>query len=232
MILKMFNKLKCLVLILPLVFIFTLGKSYSADTTNPEIVILSPAEGDFVEATLTVKATIYDDVKVDTSTIIVKLDNVNVTGFVYSTSTQILEYKITTPLSNGEHEVIISVKDTSGNGGDEYAVTVMFKVETQSVKIENFICYPNPFETELGVSFSISKKAEVNIKIFTISGELVKNIKILESEINVGANTKKWDCRNEQNNIIARGIYFCQLLIKSSGNVSLTNNIKKIAKIK
>jgi len=83
-----------------------------ADTTPPVISALTPADGALLRnATVTISAAYSDNVAIDVSSVILKVDNVAVTPTKLTSSG--VEY--TTTLSDGAHTVSLTVKDTSGN---------------------------------------------------------------------------------------------------------------------
>jgi PGF-pre-PGF domain-containing protein len=83
-----------------------------ADTTPPVISALTPADGALLRnATVTISAAYSDNVAIDVSSVVLKLDNVAVTPTKLTSSG--VEY--TTTLSDGAHTVSLTVKDTSGN---------------------------------------------------------------------------------------------------------------------
>jgi len=70
-------------------------------------------------------------------------------------------------------------------------------------------CYPNPFNPELTISFSIANKAPVQLSIYNIKGEIVHRKEFLT--LDVGSHNHVWESGNKA----AVGIYFVRL---KSGN--------------
>jgi len=71
--------------------------------------------------------------------------------------------------------------------------------------------YPNPFNPETWIPFTLSKSADVVIRIYNIAGKLVKDIEL--GHVNSGAYISKseaayWDGRNIQGERVASGIYY------------------------
>jgi flagellar hook assembly protein FlgD len=54
---------------------------------------------------------------------------------------------------------------------------------------------------------------EVSIKIFNLSGEMIK--KIAYTVLNTGWNETEWDVKNESGNTVGRGMYF--IVVKTGG---------------
>ncbi|PIP42489.1 hypothetical protein COX18_00145, partial [Candidatus Desantisbacteria bacterium CG23_combo_of_CG06-09_8_20_14_all_40_23] len=89
----------------------------------------------------------------------------------------------------------------------------------ESILLQN---YPNPFNPECWIPFELSEKANVVIRIYNISGQLVKTIDL--GELPAGAYTTQsraayWNGRNEEGEEIASGVYFYQMQI---GNKVMT----------
>jgi len=67
-------------------------------------------------------------------------------------------------------------------------------------------CYPNPFNSNTNISFSLSKSSPVSIKIFNVLGELIwqKKIKFVEA----GQHNIKFNPKNANGIHLTGGIYF------------------------
>ena len=87
---------------------------------------------------------------------------------------------------------------------------------------------PNPFRPRNGIPvtirYSVGEASKVRIKVYTISGELVKTI--WDGQREMGLWTVDWDGRNTGNRVVASGIYILHL--ESPG----FNEVKKLAVIK
>jgi uncharacterized repeat protein (TIGR01451 family) len=69
--------------------------------------------------------------------------------------------------------------------------------------------YPNPFNPETDISFSLPEKTQVSLVIYNVLGEKVKTL--LSAEMDVGIHTIHWDGKDEDGNKVASGIYFYRL---------------------
>ncbi|MBI9032376.1 T9SS type A sorting domain-containing protein [bacterium] len=82
--------------------------------------------------------------------------------------------------------------------------------------------YPNPFNPETRISFSIPKNEVASIKIYNLKGQLVKEFNNLTSnETHI-----VWNGRDNKNKAIPSGIYLTKLLVGSS------HLVKKITLLK
>ncbi len=70
--------------------------------------------------------------------------------------------------------------------------------------------YPNPFNPETIIEFSLPQRGDVKLTIYNIKGQ---QIRILVNEKKEkGENRIIWDGRDDRGRIMASGIYFCQLV--------------------
>jgi len=84
----------------------------ASDTTNPVISSITPADGSTLNSTtLTIIASYYDDVAINTTSVDLKVDGVSVTPTALSATKA--EYSAT--FTEGTHSVSLTIKDTSGN---------------------------------------------------------------------------------------------------------------------
>ena len=124
----------------------------------------------------------------------------------------------------------ITIYDFSGEGSSSMRISLTYAEMDDTVKIEKSFSYPNPAKGQIATIRFMSTKpvAERSIKIFTITGELVKeipgdDIKISECpEDYEFVYESQWDMRNRGGEKVASGIYL--YLIDAEGK-------KKIGKM-
>jgi len=111
--------------------------------------------------------------------------------------------------------------------------TEAFTLAMQSGE-EAFFNYPNPFGRqykETNIQFSLDETADVEVRIFTLLGELVWTW----SETNVSAgvhdNKVRWDGKNDRGHTVLNGVYLCAIDIKPQSGANKRYMIK-IAYIK
>ncbi len=68
---------------------------------------------------------------------------------------------------------------------------------------------PNPFRQTTSIKYQIANKSNVSLKVYDISGRLVKTL--VNKELAKGHYTIKWTGENTFGNKVARGIYFYRL---------------------
>ncbi len=69
--------------------------------------------------------------------------------------------------------------------------------------------YPNPFNPETTIRFSLHENNKVEIVIYNIKGEKVREL--LSSELPASYHTVVWDGRNDRGRMVASGVYFYQM---------------------
>ena len=120
-------------------------------------------------------------------------------------------------LSDGNHSLTLKAWDVNNNSGNAY--TEFIVANDAKLAIEHVYNYPNPFTNETSFLFEhnkINESLDVLIKIFTISGKIIKTI---QTEITNTGNTKpspiKWDGFDDYGDKIGRGVYVYQLEVRS-----------------
>jgi subtilisin family serine protease len=91
---------------------------------------------------------------------------------------------------------------------DAYAAR--WGVSTPELSVSSVQNYPNPFTESTVIFFPISEPTQATISIFTVSGELVRELDVsCEME---GRCEALWDGRNQGGEQTAAGIYICQVV--------------------
>lgn len=86
----------------------------------------------------------------------------------------------------------------------------------------------NPLSVGLAtVSFSLAKSDLVDVKVYDVTGRLVKTLANRQA-FKAGPSKLAWDGRNDQGQVVARGVYFTQVKFINSGFV----DAKKVTVLK
>ena len=109
-------------------------------------------------------------------------------------------------------------KDVSGTGGSQDCAWVDYiDFPPSAVSIKNnlsdnskFQISPNPFNENTSFEFYINKKSKVFIGIYSYNGQLVKTL--MNNEVDSGNHRVIWNGRNENNQQLANGLYFCKII--------------------
>jgi M6 family metalloprotease-like protein len=71
-------------------------------------------------------------------------------------------------------------------------------------------CYPNPFNPIVTIRYDIPRLARVTLRIYDVSGRLVKTLKRETAEA-PGVHRIRWNGRDEDGRAVASGAYFCRI---------------------
>jgi hypothetical protein len=74
--------------------------------------------------------------------------------------------------------------------------------------------YPNPFNSETIISYSLQKDALITLRVMSITGQLVKTLSINEHQI-AGEHRVIWDGSDMRGQAVSTGIYFYELYADS-----------------
>jgi hypothetical protein len=80
--------------------------------------------------------------------------------------------------------------------------------------------YPNPFNPETTISYSLAKQSKVSLQVFNILGQKVRTL--VNETNNAGTHTVVWNGKDDSGNAVASGVYFYRL---KSGTISQTNKM-------
>ncbi len=98
----------------------------------------------------------------------------------------------------------------SDNLRNRLVATAYVRAEmSDELRIENVLVYPNPVSGPATFTFELSRAASVSIKVYTISGRLVRCL--LEQPCSYGYNQVEWDGRDEEGRTLANGVYLYKI---------------------
>lgn len=89
--------------------------------------------------------------------------------------------------------------------------TSMDNIESPSM-LTAVTSFPNPFNPDTSISFSLSEKAEVSIMVYNAKGQKVRGFPTYL--YNSGKNIVSWNGKDNQGNTVSSGIYFMRLSTK------------------
>ena len=144
----------------------------------------------------------------------------------YTSNRDKSQYRIRFPIETDWDYLADELCFIAGCANLEYAALIVIyftldnSIEDNTFPVDNnFSLYPNPVKSELICKFSMVKKEEVEISLFNIKGQKVRNV--LNRFVRAGDNSLTIDmkCLNE-------GIYLLKVDVKNSNLV-----IKKIVKL-
>ena len=105
-------------------------------------------------------------------------------------------------LDDGRYTLSVSGTDRLGNGPAEKSMA--FQVSSD-LAIERVLNVPNPTADATEFTYILSRPAEVVIRIFTVSGRLIRILE--DAPGRAGYNQVRWDVRDADGHLLANGVY-------------------------
>lgn len=201
------------------------------DTNKPSLILTIDGndifDGEYIRPNPLIKIELNDNSVLpitDTSSVKLFLDNTPVyysgnNNISYSISNSNPKYTVEfkPELNDGEHTIEVFAEDASGNLAEQNGLSKSFIVSTQ-VKLLNLFNYPNPFSNDTYFTFTLTQiPDEFRIKIYTIAGRLVKEIRKNRIELNNDFNKIYWDGRDEDGDLLGSGVYIYKAVIEANG---------------
>lgn len=119
-------------------------------------------------------------------------------------------------LSVGRHTLTLKAYDVYNNPSSQ---TIEFYVEQKDkITIDHVLNYPNPFTIRTQFMFQHNQAASylrVRIEIFTITGKLVKTIKLNAPTEGFNITPIEWNGRDEFGDKLARGVYIYKVRVEN-----------------
>lgn len=134
-------------------------------------------------------------------------------------------------LQQGDHLLSVRVRDASGNFADTLGGQIRFRVELRS-RILNVVNVPNPFRRETVFTFNLVGSGlpdELIIKIYSVAGRLLRELKFFRSELRIGFNHIEWDGTDQDGSVVANGVYFYKVSMRIDDRVEEV--VEKLAKV-
>jgi len=196
-------------------------------------------DGDYVSTRPEIAIDLSNNSKLginDTSAIKVFLNNKLVS---YSSSQFTINYNNANPkmsikycpiLGDGEYSLKVVAKNIYNLEVPETVVNKKFIIKS-NLQVDDVYNYPNPFSNETYFTFKLSQVPEkMKIKIYTLSGRLIKQIELINTELKNDFNRIYWDGLDEDGDLIANGVYLYKLILEK--NTEIIEKVGKLAVVK
>ena len=117
-------------------------------------------------------------------------------------------------LSDGTYTLKVLGTNATGQPIDSAGVVRKFMVSNQAQLLYVYN-YPNPFSNETFFTFKITQiPDELKIKIFTVSGRMIRELIVPPPNLNFDFNRIEWDGRDEDGDLVANGVYLYKVIMK------------------
>ncbi|MFZ4544401.1 MAG: type IX secretion system sortase PorU, partial [Saprospiraceae bacterium] len=138
-------------------------------------------------------------------------------------------------LKDGVHKISVKAWDTANNPGEGFTEFVV--AGSGKSALEHVLNYPNPFTTNTSFQFR-HHLSEVNLKVqirvFSVSGRLVKTIFADAFSENGRVTDISWDGKDDFGDDLGKGVYLYKVHIESTRNSNLAqeSNFEKLVILK
>ncbi len=123
-------------------------------------------------------------------------------------------------LTPGVHEIKVKAWDVFNNSAE--GTTEFLVSDAADAALERVLNYPNPFTTSTQFQFSHNLSAgqlmEVQVRIFTVSGRLIKTIDADVVSDGNRVSDINWDGKDEYGGDLARGTYLYKVSVRAANN--------------
>ena len=187
------------------------------DTVPPSITVVAPqGESRIGEERRPIITASYTDnaAGVDADSVVLMLDGNPVVPTAVSTSQVV--YTPPADLDFGRHTVRLEVSDLAAPNVNTAIHEWSFVLEDGKGPVFRGVLrnYPNPFKDNTKVSFTLARESTVSIEIYDITGRLVRVL--AQDEVReAGGNEFPWDGKTSTGDVLARGVYFGQIMVTS-----------------
>jgi hypothetical protein len=151
-------------------------------------------------------------------------------AYSYSSSNPkfIVDYR--PALENGSYTFKVLGKNATGQLIDSTGLVRNFSVKKE-LQLLNVYSYPNPMKDETYFTFKLTQiPDELKIKIYTLTGRMIKEFNLTSSELKYDFNKIYWDGRDADGDLVANGVYLYKVIIKKGSEISRT--IQKLAVVR
>lgn len=148
----------------------------------------------------------------------------------YDTIERKLNIVLEPQLTKGEHNLRIYLKNAFGRISSQPVIDKYFKV-TSNLEILQVYNYPNPFNNGTYFTFILTQiPDEIQIKIYTVAGRLIKEIHLTSSELSTNFNKVFWDGRDADGDFLGNGVYLYKIIAKKGEQTQ--TRIQKLAVVR
>ncbi len=143
-------------------------------------------------------------------------------AFSYSSSNPkfIVDYKPT--LENGSYTFKVLGKNATGQLIDSTGLVRNFSVKNE-LQLLDVYTFPNPMKDETHFTFKLTQiPDELKIKIYTLTGRMIKEFNMTSAELKYDFNKIYWDGRDTDGDLIANGVYLYKVILKKGSELSQT----------
>ena len=103
----------------------------------------------------------------------------------------------------------VSLNSVLFNEGVPEAIIESNEYREEIVKMGLGPVTPNPFAASTVISYAVPAASQVSISIYNVNGQLVTTL--VDGSVEAGVHQATWDGKDDNDNQVARGVYFCRM---------------------
>jgi hypothetical protein len=115
-------------------------------------------------------------------------------------------------MAAGEWRLRISMSDYFLQGPGTAAAD--FQITNELRILDQPLNYPNPFRDQTSFVFTLTQPAQVTIKIYTVSGKLIRALIPAETDGHAGYNVVEWDGMDGRGDPLSNGAYIYKVIAR------------------
>ncbi len=119
-------------------------------------------------------------------------------------------------ITEGPHTIKIKAWDNSNNSSNIESNFVA--VADEDLRIRNVLNYPNPMTADTQFTFELSRDADVEIKIYSVAGRLLRKFDTVRGDIGFNIFPERWDGTDQDGDKLANGLYLYKIKAGSQAN--------------
>lgn len=119
-------------------------------------------------------------------------------------------------LKAGQHTIKIKGWDNSNNSSVIESNFVV--INNQELEIRNVLNYPNPLKTNTQFTFELSQNAEVEIKLYSVAGRLLREFTPWQGQVGFNIYPEIWDGTDQDGDELANGLYLYKIKAATVNN--------------
>ncbi|RKU14345.1 hypothetical protein C6502_00570 [Candidatus Poribacteria bacterium] len=193
------------------------------DTVAPIVLDTRPSQEHTENRRPMISATYTDAVSgIDVGSVKLTLDGSPVEPDALSDTQVTFTPKADLPF--GPHTVKLEVSDMAPSANTAVQEWTFY---VERIGIANARNYPNPFEDETTIAFRVSRQASITVRIYDFTGRLVAR-PVTNSRYEAGEVKIDWHNQTAAGDHLARGVYFCHILMEDD-NFESQSAILKMA---
>ncbi|MBU0581110.1 MAG: hypothetical protein KKA19_08020 [Candidatus Margulisbacteria bacterium] len=168
-------------------------------------------------------------VNVSFNTLVLKIDNVQVTTinlYNYSYDGTDFRYQATSRLTDGWHAFCFEASD-DGGAMPSYNFSAYVAAQEQDI-IESALAIPNPASRNVRITYKLTGAGDIYINIYNLNAELVwqRELSAGEAGAQVGYNQVLWDLTSGFGEQCPNGPYLCVIFKKDGNKVVAMEKLK------